>query len=462
LDLAGKKILVVGLGKTGVALCKFLAHRGAQVMVTDTAEAETLGPVVEEVRELVTGMALGQPQPSQLGAFELIIVSPGVPPELPWLQQAVAAGIPLMGELELASRFLRVPVVAISGTNGKTTTTELAGEMLRASGKRILVGGNIGTPLIEMLAHQEQLDYLVVEISSFQLDTAWSFRPKAAALLNISADHLDRYASFAAYVNSKASLFRLQGPEDLAVLNADDPWVAPLAARLRSPVCPFSTQKPVKTGAWRAGGALCVRLASGLEAQFPLANIKLSGRHNQENIMAALLLALNLGAAPQSCRQVLERFPGLPHRLQWVASINGVRFYDDSKGTNVGAVTRSLAHFTDPVILIAGGRDKGGDYGPLAPLIQERVKAMILIGEAREDMAAALGHLTDTQLAADLPQAVQWAWEKAQTGDVILLSPACSSFDMFKDYAERGQVFQAAVRGLSNGRPSRASGQKSV
>ncbi|MFP3867462.1 MAG: UDP-N-acetylmuramoyl-L-alanine--D-glutamate ligase [Desulfobacteraceae bacterium] len=458
MDLAGKKILVVGLGKTGVALCKFLAHQGARVIVTDAAPAETLGPVMEEVRELVVEMALGQPQPPQMGDIELIIISPGVPPELPWLQQAVSEGIPLMGELELASRLLRVPVAAISGTNGKTTTTELVGAMLRASGQRILVGGNIGTPLIELIASQERLDYLVLEVSSFQLDTAWSFRPQAAALLNISADHLDRYASFAAYVKSKASLFRLQGPEDLAVLNADDPWVAPLAAQLRPQICLFSTQKPVRTGAWRAGGALCVRLASGLEAEFPVADIKLSGHHNQENIMAALLLALNLGASPRSCRQVLESFPGLPHRLQWVATIDGVRFYDDSKGTNVGAVTRSLAHFTDPLILIAGGRDKGGDYGPLAPLIRERVKALILIGEARQNMAAALGHLANTQLAADLPQAVQLAWEEARAGDVVLLSPACSSFDMFKDYAERGKVFQASVRGLENGRANRAAG----
>ncbi|MDD3580993.1 MAG: UDP-N-acetylmuramoyl-L-alanine--D-glutamate ligase [Desulfobacca sp.] len=462
MKLAGKKILVVGLGQTGVGLCKFLSPRGAHVTVTDAAPAAALGPVIDEIKDLVTGLALGQAYPPHLEAVDLIILSPGVPPELPWLQRAVAAGIPLMGELELASRFLQVPVVAISGTNGKTTTTELVGELLRASGRRVRVGGNIGTPLIELLQDQDQLDYLVIEVSSFQLDTAWSFKPQAATLLNISADHLDRYASFAAYVNSKASLFRLQGPEDLAVLNADDPLVAPLAAQLRSRVCQFSSQQPVKTGAWRMGGALYIRLASGLEAQFPVADIKLGGQHNLENIMAALLLALNLGATPQDCREVLARYPGLPHRLEWVATLAGVRFFDDSKGTNVGAVTRSLANFTDPVILIAGGRDKGGDYGPLAPLVQERVKAMILIGEARDQMAATLGHLAHTRLADDLPQAVQWAWEESQPGDVILLSPACSSFDMFKDYAERGQVFQAAVRGLSNGRPSRASSQKSV
>jgi len=454
--LAGKKILVVGLGQTGVGLCKFLSPRGAQITVTDAAPAAALGPVLGEIRNLVAGLALGPAYPPELEAIDLIILSPGVPPELPWLQQAVAAGMPLIGELELASRFLQVPVVAISGTNGKTTTTALVGELLRASGQRIRVGGNIGTPLIELLQYQEQFDYLVIEVSSFQLDTAWSFKPHAAALLNISADHLDRYANFAAYVNSKASLFRLQGPEDLAVLNADDPLVAPLAARLRSRVCQFSLQQPVKTGAWRRGGALCIRLASGLEVQFPVADIKLAGQHNLENIMAALLLALNLGASPQACREVLARFTGLPHRLEWVATLSGVRFFDDSKGTNVAAVTSSLANFTEPVILIAGGRDKGGDYSPLAPLVQERVKAMILIGEARDQIAATLGHLTHTRLAHDLPQAVQWAWEESQPGDVILLSPACSSFDMFTDYAERGQVFQAAVQGLSNGRPSRA------
>lgn len=458
MDLSGKKILVAGLGKTGVALCKFLAPRGALVTVTDTAPAAALEPALAEVRELVADLELGQAQPTGWKEAELIIPSPGVPLELPWLQQAIAAGIPLLGELELASRFLTRPVLAVTGTNGKTTTTTLVAEMLRASGKRVLLGGNIGTPLVELLAFQDDADCLVVEVSSFQLDTAWSFRPWGAALLNICADHLDRYPNFAAYAASKAGLFRLQGPDEVAVLNGDDPWIEPLAARVRSRVYTFSARQVLEHGAWINNGAIQVRLASELEACFPLEKLGLKGQHNQENIMAALLLALEAGASPESAAEVLARFPGLPHRLEWVATIDGVRFFDDSKGTNVGAVVRALSYFSEPVILIAGGRDKGGDYGPLVPVVQDRVKTLILVGEAQEELAAALAHLVPTRRAADLPQAVAWAWEAAHPGDVVLLSPACSSFDMFKDYAERGRVFQAAVRELSRDRQIRASG----
>jgi UDP-N-acetylmuramoylalanine--D-glutamate ligase len=448
---SGKKILVVGLGKTGVSLCRFLAARQARVTATDSATAAALTPALAALQGLDLTLELGRPQPASWQDFDLIIPSPGVPPELPWLQAAVAQGIPLIGELEVAGQYLQLPVAAISGTNGKTTTTTLVGELLRASGRRPLVGGNIGTPLVDLLAEQSQADCLVLEISSFQLDTAPSFRPHAAALLNLTADHLDRYPDFQAYVDSKAQLFRRQEPQDLAVLNADDPLVAALASRLHSRVYLYSGRQPLPLGAWKTDQAVCVRLTNGDQLEFPLAQIALPGEHNLENIMAAVLLSLELGATPAGCAQVLARFRGLPHRLQWVANLRGVDFFDDSKGTNVGAVVRSLEHFQRPVILIAGGRDKGGDYQPLSPLLCQKVKQLILLGEAQDIMAAALAGQAPIQTAADMAQAVELAFAAAIPGDVVLLSPACSSFDMFRDYAHRGNVFQQAVRSLAHG-----------
>ncbi len=449
---SGKKILVVGLGKTGVGLCRFLAARQAQVTATDSAAAADLTSALTELRDLDINFEVGRPQPANILDFDLIVPSPGVPPELPWLREAVAQGIPLIGELEVASHYLQLPVAAISGTNGKTTTTILVGEFLRASGRRPLVGGNIGTPLVDLVDQQTQADCLVLEISSFQLDTAPSFKPHAAALLNITADHLDRYPDFQAYADSKALLFRQQGPEDLAILNADDPLVVALEHQVQSRVYLYSSHKPLTRGAWKTDRALNVHLAGGQEVEFSLAHIALPGEHNLENIMAALLLALEMGATPGGCAEVLASFRGLPHRLEWVANVGGVDFYDDSKGTNVGAVVRSLEHFHRPVVLIAGGRDKGGDYSPLFAPLRRNVKQLILMGEARETMAASLDGQAPIQTAADMSQAVTLAFAAAVPGDVVLLSPACSSFDMFRDYAERGRVFQQAVRSLGHGR----------
>jgi UDP-N-acetylmuramoylalanine--D-glutamate ligase len=454
LTYSGKKILVVGLGKTGVGLCRFLAARGARVTATDSAPPDELAAALTALQGLDIVLELGRPQPERSQDFDLIVASPGVPPELPWLADAVARGIPLVGELEIAGHYLRLPVAAITGTNGKTTTTTLLGEMLQASGRCPLVGGNIGTPLVDLVDRQDQADCLILEISSFQLDTAPSFRPDAAALLNITADHLERYTDFQAYADSKALLFRNQTAADLAVLNADDPLVAALAPQLHSRVHLFSTQKPLTVGAWKTDHRLQVRLNPGadLAIDFPLADIALPGAHNLENLMAALLLSLAMGATPAGCAKVLASFLGLPHRLEWVATINGIDFYDDSKATNVGAVVRSLEYFDRPVVLIAGGRDKGGDYGPLLPWLRRKVKQVIILGEAREILAAAFAGQAPLQTAADMAQAVTLAHAAAVPGDIVLLSPACSSFDMFRDYAARGRVFQEAVRSLDHGR----------
>jgi UDP-N-acetylmuramoylalanine--D-glutamate ligase len=448
MDFTGKNILVVGLARTGVALCRFLAGQGARVTVTDQAQPEDLADSRRGIQGTGVVEDLGVAQPHWQG-FDAIVLSPGVPPELPWLAAARAAGLPVIGELEVAAPFITRPLLAVSGTNGKTTTTTLLGELLNASGKKTLVGGNIGTPVVSLLARQEEADLLVLEVSSFQLDTAPHFHPQAAALLNLTPDHLDRYADYDAYIASKASLFRRQGAGDLQVLNADDPAVASLDRGI-SRVYWFSATRPLATGAWLHHDAVQVRLADREAETFPREHIRLQGRHNLENVMAALLLALDAGADPNACRDVLATFRGLPHRLEWVADLGGVSFYDDSKGTNVGAVATSLAHFDRPVILIAGGRDKDSDFSLLNDLIAARVKALVLIGETRERLAQVWQGLAPLYLADDMPAAVARARDLSRPGEVVLLSPACASFDMYKDYAHRGQTFQNLVRELSH------------
>jgi UDP-N-acetylmuramoylalanine--D-glutamate ligase len=448
MNFAGQNILIIGLARTGVALCRFLTEQGAKVTVTDQAAPEALEDQRRDIANLGVAEDLGVAQPRWQG-YDAIVLSPGVPPELPWLLAARAEGLPIMGELEVASHFIRRPLLAVSGTNGKTTTTTLLGELLTASGQKPLVGGNIGTPVVSLLAKQDGADCLVLEVSSFQLDTTSRFHPHAAALLNITPDHLDRYADYEAYIASKASLFQCQGPNDLMVLNADDLAVAALAPN-ESRVYYFSATRPLKSGAWLNNGTLQVRLVDR-EATFSLEHIRLAGRHNLENIMAALIMALDAGADPEACRAVLANFRGLHHRVEWVADIREVSYFDDSKGTNAGAVACSLAYFDRPVILIAGGRDKDSDFNLLNDLIQARVKALVLIGETRERLAQVWRGLAPAYLADDMAAAVAQAADLADPGDVVLLSPACASFDMYRDYVHRGQTFQRLVRELSHG-----------
>ncbi|MFA4901426.1 MAG: UDP-N-acetylmuramoyl-L-alanine--D-glutamate ligase [Desulfobaccales bacterium] len=448
MDFKNTNILVVGLARTGVALCRFLTEQGAKVTVTDQAAPEALADQRRDIANLGVTEDLGVPQPEWQG-FDAIVLSPGVPPELPWLKAARAEGLPVMGELEVASHFIYRPLLAVSGTNGKTTTTTLLGELLAASGQKPLVGGNIGTPVVSLLARQEEADCLVLEVSSFQLDTTSRFHPQAAALLNITPDHLDRYADYEAYIASKASLFRRQGQNDLAVLNADDPALAALNHH-KSRAYYFSATQRLKNGAWLNNGAIQVCLADR-QATFSLKQIRLAELHNLENIMAALILALDAGADPEACRAVLANFRGLHHRVEWVADISGVSYFDDSKGTNVGAVARSLGHFDRPVILIAGGRDKDSDFSLLNDLIRTRVKALVLIGETRERLARIWQGLAPAYLVDNMAAAVAQASDLADPGDVVLLSPACASFDMYRDYVHRGQTFQRLVRELAHG-----------
>ncbi len=447
MDLLGKKVLVVGLARTGLAVSRFLKARGAAVSVTEMRSREEMKGVAEEIEGMGIAAEWGGHRAETFLQSDLIVVSPGVDLNLGPLQQAIKKGVRLISEMELAYRHIHVPIIGITGTNGKTTTTVLIGELLKEAGRRAGVGGNVGEPLILFAEGGDRWDILVAEISSFQLEAIEAFRPRTSVLINVTEDHLDRYACYEDYINAKARIFLNQTPEDTAILNRDDAIVMRLAETVRARKIFFSLEKKLEKGAFYDGRNIVLRL-NGEEEAYALKDVPLKGIHNVENMMAALLAARLWGAPPEAIRSVLSRFQGLEHRLEFVREIGGVRFYDDSKGTNVGSVVKSLQSFTEPVILIAGGKDKGGDLGPLKEGIRSRVRRMILIGEARARMAGELGGLTETSMAESLEEAVLLAYRTAGRGDVVLLSPACSSFDMFKDYKERGRVFKDAVRKL--------------
>ena len=444
MDLQGKKILVIGLARTGRECARFLAGRGAAVLLSDRRGAEELGGELDALRGLHIDYRLGGEEAAWLEAVDGVVPSPGVPQENLLLEQARARGIPVLSEIELAYRFFKAPVIAITGTNGKSTTTTLIGSMMQRSGARVFLGGNLGTPFIGALA--ETWDWGVVEISSFQLEWTREFRPRIAVLLNLTEDHLDRYPDFAAYCRAKERIFLAQTDEDVAILNRDDPLVWPMRERIRARIRSFGFSE-ARAGAFVAGDAIVWRDETG-DARFSLRNVKLQGVHNLENMMAAVAAAKCAGVANPIIQKTLEDFPGLEHRLEFVREKDGVRYYNDSKGTNVGAVVKSLASFAGPVILLAGGVDKGGDYGPLADAVRAKVRRLVLFGAARGQIARALGALTETVSVEDLRAAVRAAAADARAGDVVLLSPACSSFDQFRNYAERGTAFKNLVREL--------------
>ena len=446
MELRNKQILVVGLAKTGVACARFLASKGALVTVSDMRSKEALADPMAELAAVPITWELERHDEATFLASDLIVVSPGVPMDLPQLVAAHKAGREIVSEIELASRFINAPLVAITGTNGKTTTTTLTGEIFRNNGYRTFVGGNIGNPLIELVESDEVVDRVVAEISSFQLEWINSFRPTVAALLNLSEDHLDRYASYQDYIHAKLRIFENQTAEDFAVINRDDPLVWQYAQTLTAQVFPFSRKLELDEGIFHNNDVICFR-HNGHEEYFPTAAIRLQGVHNLENIMAALACSLLLGCRPDKTLETVHCFEALHHRMEFVRRINGVNYYEDSKATNVGSVEKALESF-EVITLIAGGKDKGGSYAPLVPLIKERVQHLILIGEAAGRMQAELGHLTDTRQATTLEEAVHLAASITATGGTVLMSPACSSFDMFRDYEERAQRFVAAVKGL--------------
>jgi UDP-N-acetylmuramoylalanine--D-glutamate ligase len=444
MELEGKTFLVVGLARTGRECARFLAQRGAAVRVSDRRGAEELRPEIESLAGLAVDYRLGGEEPSWLDGVDFVIPSPGVPRENIFLQQAPARGIPVLSEIELACRFFGAPLVAVTGTNGKSTTTTLIGEMIKASGRKVFLGGNLGAPFVGALA--QDWDWGVVEISSFQLEWISQFRPRIAVLLNITEDHLDRYASFADYGAAKERIFEAQSNDDVAIINRDDPLVWPMRDRIKARVISFGFAE-TPAGLFPAGGDIVWRDGAN-EERYSFRRAKLQGVHNLENMMAAVAAAKCAGVDHAAIEQTLETFPGLEHRLEFVRAKDGVRYYNDSKGTNVGAVVKSLASFTEPVILLAGGVDKGGDYAPLEDGIRKKVRRLVLFGEAKEIIARAVGAFTETVIVDDMEAALRDAAAHARAGDVVLLSPACSSFDQFRNYAERGKIFKSLVQEL--------------
>ena len=444
MEIKGKKVLVLGLARTGRECARFLAQRGASVQVTDVRSEEELKQEMETLAALPIRYFLGGEDPDWLEGVDIIVPSPGVPAENVLLKEGSRRGIKILSEIEFACRFLRAPLVAITGTNGKSTTTTLVGEMLKASGAKVFVGGNIGTPLIGFVGGD--WEWGVVEVSSFQLEWIEEFRPRISVLLNLTEDHLDRYPNFRAYCQAKQRIFEAQDANDIAILSRDDRLVWEMRKRIRARVVSFGFSE-VDDGVFVAAREMIWRDGSR-EEKFPLSRVKIHGVHNVENMMAAIAAAKSAGVSASLIQKVLEDFPGLEHRLEFVREKDGVRYYNDSKGTNVGAVVKSLASFSDPVILLAGGVDKGGDYGILRQEIRQKVRRLVLFGEAQEIIARALGDLTETVIVENLEAAVGDAFAHARAGEVVLLSPACSSFDMFRNYAERGQVFKSLVQAL--------------
>ncbi|HEX4956135.1 MAG TPA: UDP-N-acetylmuramoyl-L-alanine--D-glutamate ligase [Thermoanaerobaculia bacterium] len=437
------RALVVGLGASGKAAAKLLLDRGVAVLGVDDKPAASLdlGPLAGAV-----GFELAGAVPATVPVgVDGVVVSPGVPLALPLFADARAKGLPILAEVELAFPLLDGDVVAITGSNGKSTSTALAGAMIAASGRPVEVCGNIGTPLSAVVEGPPGRAF-VVELSSFQLEGIDTFRPKAAALLNLAPDHLDRYQDFAAYGEAKRRLFARQGPEDVAVLNADDPYSAATTTPSRRRF--FSRLRAVADGCWLAGsGVIESRPGQPDRPLFAVADVPLAGTHNLENAMAAALLALAVGTEPAALLAGLRGFHGLPHRLEKVAEAGGVTWWDDSKGTNPAATVKSLEGFTDgSVHLILGGRNKGNDPAELAPMVARKARRLYLIGEAAPDFERALGPLVPAERSGTLAVAVAAARATATSGEAVVLSPACASFDQFRNYADRGEQFQRLVR----------------
>jgi UDP-N-acetylmuramoylalanine--D-glutamate ligase len=441
-NFKGKRVTVVGLARSGAAAARALNALGAIVTVTDKKPLDQLTAVTASLGSGIAVEAGGHPERIFLEA-DLIVLSPGVPKIAPVLQ-ARRRGVKVISELELAWLLSDAPYVGITGTNGKSTVTTLVGLMLAKAKKNVLVAGNIGNALTEEVSHLTGQDWIVAELSSFQLEDIETFRPRISTILNVTQDHLDRYHGLEEYGEAKARIFMNQQQEDFLVLNFDDPIVKSYTRRTAATVIPFSRQLRFNPGACVLDGHL---MFNGRRV-IAVDEIKISGVHNLENALAATALSILAGADVQSVAAVLRTFTGLEHRLEFVRTKDGVSYFNDSKGTNIGAVIKSVEGFTQPVILIAGGLDKGSDFSPLSDLITRKVKLLILIGKAADTMAKVLGTATETVLAPSLQEAVRLASTRAARGDVVLLSPACASFDMFRDFEDRGRQFKEAVKRL--------------
>ncbi|HET9529918.1 MAG TPA: UDP-N-acetylmuramoyl-L-alanine--D-glutamate ligase [Blastocatellia bacterium] len=462
MQIEGKKVLVVGIARSGVAAARVLVSRGAMVTANDMKLESDMAAEVDELRRLGVMLSLGgHPEALFLNA-DLIVVSPGVPATIEPLQKAARAGIKIISEVELAGLLLKGRLIGITGSNGKTTTTTLTGELMRAAGAQVLVGGNIGTPLTSLVDKSTDETWTVAELSSFQLETIDTTRVHVAVVTNITPDHLDRHGSFEDYMRAKHRIFLNQQGDDRAILNARDRGTRQMVASLGvgSKTIYFSSavgeaNEGPAADIYMRDGRICTTMLEGAETEvIRVSEITVPGMHNVENVMAALgavFAAIETRAEDlQAIREAIRRFRGVEHRIEFVAEIDGVRFYNDSKATNVDSTVKALESFERNVIVILGGKDKGSDYAPLAPLVSSRVKQVVLIGAASEKIAAGLEGLRPLVRAASMEDAVLKSMESARSGDTVLLAPACASFDMFDNYEHRGRVFKEAVFRLAD------------
>jgi UDP-N-acetylmuramoylalanine--D-glutamate ligase len=447
IELSGKRVLVVGLARTGIATALFCAARGARVTATEERPESQIAEAAAKLRAAGCALELGGHYAETFLEQDLIVPSPGVPPTMAHLVAARAARIPIWSEIELAWRFLHGRMVAITGSNGKTTTASLVGHILETAGMPVIVAGNIGTPLISRVETSSDSTVSVVEVSSFQLETIDELRPDIGVFLNLTPDHLDRHASLEEYASAKGRLFENQTEEDAAILNADDPATPPLAPS-RPQVFWFSREKRVARGAFLRDGEIVFRRDGAEMVLLRREEIGLRGEHNLENVLAAAAASLLAGAAPAAIAAGVRSFAGVEHRLEFVAEIGGVSYYNDSKATNVDATLKAVDAFSTPLLIILGGKDKGSDYTLLREPLHRRARVALLIGTATDKIAGQLAGAVPIEQAGTLDRAVQIASERAQAGDTVLLAPACASFDQFENYEHRGRVFKQLVRQL--------------
>jgi UDP-N-acetylmuramoylalanine--D-glutamate ligase len=450
MDLKNKRVLVVGLGKSGLSAAMFLRAQGARVTVSDTRSAVALAKEIPALLEAGIMVESGGHGLLTFRRQDLIVISPGVPMDTPEVKQVIAFGLPVIGELELASRYLKGHVVAITGSNGKTTTTTLVGKIFADAGVPTLVGGNIGLPVIDLVAKSTAETVSVLEVSSFQLETVEEFHPRIAVILNITPDHLDRHGSFESYVAAKERIFARQGARDALVLNADDRVTQMCAAKAKSEVFWFSATKAVRRGAFLRNGVIVwVEKEGGVtEPVMPVEEIHLKGAHNVENVLAAVCAAQLGKVSAESVRASVGSFRAVEHRLELVRKFNEVEYYNDSKATNVDAAMKAVASFPGGIHLILGGKDKDSDYAVMADMLKERVKVVYTVGSAAEKIERQLHGVLKMVSAQTIEAAVAQAAKAAAPGDVVLLSPACSSFDQFENYEHRGRVFRQSVMEL--------------
>lgn len=443
----GTRVVIFGMARSGAAAAKVLAQLGAVVTVCDQKSSDELTGVIRDLAGTGIKAVTGGYPPDISSAADLIIISPGVPLTIPPLVKAAEAGVPIWGELELAYRLAKASIVAITGTNGKTTTTALIGQMFKDGDREVRVGGNIGVPLCQLAVEAAPPEVLVAEVSSFQLETIHQFKPRVAVILNVTPDHLDRHGTFANYLNAKSMIFSQQSEEDYTILNFDDHETRALAEKTSASVIFFSRQSDLNEGICVVDGEVRVRLKGRETGVIPVKDIAIPGSHNLENALAAVAAGWVMGLEAPSLAHTLKTFPGVPHRLEFAGEYQGIRFINDSKGTNPDAAIKALMSYRQPIVLIAGGRNKGGEFSSYAKLIRQKVKALVLVGEAAGQIEEAIVNegYANYYRADTFPAAVRKAAELAAAGDIVLLSPACASWDMFNNFEERGDVFKKTV-----------------